>query len=520
MKKVILITGGAGFIGSNLIKRLLSLGHAVICVDSFYSGKKANIAPFLANKDFRLIRHDIIQPLRERFERIDEIYNLACPASPIQYQFDPILTLNIAVNGTQNMLELARRYGARLLQASTSEVYGDPLEHPQREEYFGHVDCLGKRSCYDEGKRAGESLCKDYRQAHGVDVRIVRLFNIYGPNMMFNDGRVISNFMLQSLTGQDITVHGRGEQSRSFMYVDDLIDAFVLLMDVPGEKAGLGPYNVGNPEERSIKDLAEDVKRFTGSQSRVVFIDYEKIPERLGDPQQRCPDISRIQRLIDWQPRVSFADGLRRTYEDFQARLGDKTNVVVFDPTFYPLAGPAEEAVREIGQRLPVYSLDVITARMRRDLPREEKQGEINVYRVGLGNSFDKYLLPLLGALKALSLHKQRDYQLAWGIMASYGALTTMLFSFFSRRATLISLFEGRGESKGGVKKRILPLFYRLIFRRAHTLQIIADLDEQQLSWLSDEQAIRAIDIEKGWDYAAKKTQEEFQRLEILSSRL
>lgn len=520
IKKSILITGGAGFIGSNLCQRLLSLGHEVICVDSFYSGKKSNIRPFLSDPNFSLIKHDIVNPLPRRFKKIDEIYNLACPASPVQYQFDPILTLNIAVNGTQNMLELARFYGAKMLQASTSEVYGDPLEHPQKEEYFGNVDCLGKRSCYDEGKRAGESLCKDFRKQYGVDVRIVRLFNIYGPNMMFNDGRVISNFMLQALTGDDITVHGKGEQSRSFMYVDDLIDAFVLLMDVDKDKAGLGPFNVGNPEERSIRDLAYDIKNFTGSQSQVIFMDYDTIPERLGDPQQRCPDISRIRSLIDWQPRIDFADGLKRTYDDFKARMDDKTNVVVFDPTFHPLAGPAEEAVKEISERLTVYGLDVIAARMDKSLAREERIGRVNVYRVGFGNRFDKYLLPLLGTIKAISLHRKKEYELAWGVMASYGALTTIIFSLLTRRAFLVSLFEGRSVDDRLIKRRILPFFYRLIFSRAHTIQIVADLTEPQLSWLTGKQDVQALDIDRGWDYVAKKTKEEFQRLEILSSRL
>ncbi len=519
-KKTILITGGAGFIGSNLIAVLLRQGHEVICVDSFYSGKKSNIKKFLRNPDFILIKHDIVKPFKYSFDKIDEIYNLACPASPVQYQFDPVLTLNIAVNGTQNMLELARMYDARMLQASTSEVYGDPLEHPQKEEYFGNCDPIGKRSCYDEGKRAGESLCKDYYNQYGVDVKIIRLFNIYGPNMMFNDGRVISNFMLQALTGEDITVHGKGEQSRSFMYVDDLLDAFIKIMKLDRETTGFGPFNIGNPEERSIKDLAYDIKDYTGSKSKIVFLDYETIPDRLGDPQQRCPNISKISSIIDWQPKISFAEGLKRTYDDFKSRINNKTNIIVFDPTFFPLAGPAEAAVKEISERLTVYGLDVITARMKRDLPQEEKIGKIKVYRIGFGNKFDKYLLPVLGVCKALKLNKKKDYQLAWGIMASYGAITTILFSFLTRRAFMISLYEGRSLNDKVIKRKLFSFLYKLIFKSAHKLQIVAELNQKQLAWLAGKKTVQALDIDKGWDYVTKKTKEEFQQLEILSSRL
>lgn len=519
-KKRIIVTGGAGFVGSNLIKRLLADGNAVVCVDSLYSGKYANIAAYRWHPDFSFIRHDIAKPFCYDVGHIDEIYNLACPASPQQYQFDPVSTLDTAVNGTRNMLDLARRHGARLLQASTSEVYGDPLEHPQRESYFGNVDCLGKRSCYDEGKRAGESLCKDYYEQYGVDARIVRLFNIYGPNMMFNDGRVISNFLLQAMNGDEISIHGTGEQSRSFMYVDDLIDAFIMLMAVPKETCGYGPYNIGNPEERSIRQLAEDILTIVGSKSKLSFQPYETIPGRLGDPQRRCPDIGRIRALTGWQPRVSFEEGLKMTYDDFRARIADKTRVLVICPSFFPIEGPAEQAVREIGQRLGHYELDVVTARLRPDLPREEKIGSVSVCRVGWGTSLDKFLLPIMGTWRALRLHKKRDYQLAWGIMASYGSLATMLFSFFARRAFMISLFEGKAMTDRMIKRRFLRPFYRLMIGRSHRLQLVANLEQSQLSWLGEKDGVQAIDLARGWDYAAKKTKEEFQQLEIRSARM
>ncbi len=512
-QKTILITGGAGFIGSHLCERLLKDGHKVICVDSFFSGKKENIAPLLKNKNFTLIKHNIIYPLKKRFKKIDEIYNLACPASPLQYQFDPILTLRTSVEGTRNMLELARRYGARFLQASTSEVYGDPLEHPQKEEYFGNVNPLGKRSCYDEGKRAAESLCKDYREHYGVDARIVRLFNIYGPKMMFNDGRVISNFVLQALLGEDITVHGRGEQSRSFMYIDDLIEAFLKVMDLPPEKIGLGPLNLGNPQERTIKDLAYLIKELTGSKSQVVFIDYEKIPERLGDPQRRCPDITRAKSILGWEPRVGFREGLHKTIADFEERLKNKTKILVFIPQYLPEQGPAEQAVAEITQRLIGYDFHLVTSRMDKKLPRQEKIGRVQVYRIGWGSRIDKYLLPWWGVGRALALKKRNNYEAVWGVMASYGGLAGVIFSWLSRISLLVTLFPQK-------KKKIWWPIYRFIFQRAHHLQVLAEMSDKALAWLSDEKKLRPLDLERGWDYLAKKTKEEFQELEVLTSRL
>ena len=322
--KTILITGGAGFIGSHLCDYFISQGNKVICVDSFFSGKKENIKHLLVNKNFTLIKHNIVHSLKLKLEKLDEIYHLACPASPIQYQFDPILTMRTSVDGTINILNLARKYNAKVLYTSTSEIYGDPLEHPQKEEYFGNVDPLGKRACYDEGKRAAECLCKDYSKLFGLDVRIVRLFNVYGPHMMFNDGRVISSFILQSLLGENIVIHGNGQQSRSFMYIDDLIVGLEKVMAADQNKIGIGPINLGNPDERSIESLAVDIKNTSRSSSKLVYLDYEKIPERLGDPQRRCPDISKAKELLNWEPKINFNFGLRKTIEDFKNRLDIK----------------------------------------------------------------------------------------------------------------------------------------------------------------------------------------------------
>lgn len=518
--KTILITGGAGFIGSHLCDYFVDQGHQVICVDSFFSGKKQNIQHLLDNKNFTLIKHNVIEPVLERFDKIDEIYHLACPASPMQYQFDPILTLRTSVDGTRNMLDMARKYNAKILYTSTSEVYGDPLEHPQKESYFGNVDQLGKRSCYDEGKRAAESLCKDYHEQYGVDIRIVRLFNIYGPRMMFNDGRVISNFALQASLGEDLTVHGNGEQSRSFMYINDLLLALDKLMSLDFEDVGMKPVNLGNPDERSIKNLAENIRDVSDSSSEITYLDFDQVPERWGDPQQRCPDISRARKLLDWEPKVSFAEGLKRTLVDFQGRLNNKTRIAVFAPSYYPVEGPAELAVKEITDRLLAYEVDLFVAKMKPGLKRKEKIGKVTVYRLGVGNKWDKYLLPILAAHKAKKLHKSQDYQAAWGIMASYGAIAAALFSLKTKRAFLVSLFEGKVDNTDSIRRKFLKPFYRLIFKRAHNLQIVGELTQQQLAWLEDDQTTQGVDFDKGWEYITKKTKEQFQQLEILSSRL
>lgn len=520
MQKTVLVTGGAGFIGSHLCENLLSQGHKVICVDSFFSGKKENIESFLKDKNFTLIRHNIVDKLNYNFDNLDEIYNLACPASPMQYQFDPILTLRTSVDGTRHMLDLARKYNARMLQASTSEVYGDPLEHPQNEKYFGNVDPLGKRSCYDEGKRAAESLCKDYYEQYGVDVRIVRLFNVYGPRMMFNDGRVISNFTLQAILGEDITVHGNGHQSRSFMYIDDLIEAFNRLMDVPKEKMTIMPVNLGNPDERSIESLANDIKNIADSSSNVVYLDYDKVPERWGDPQKRCPDINRAKELLDWEPQVDFDTGLKKTIDDFKNRINNKSKVLIFAPSYFPLQGPAEQAVQELTDRLIAYDFDLIVAKMKKDLASEEMISRVRVYRVGFGNKWDKYLLPFIAPFKAMSLNKEKDYQAVWGIMASYGSLAASIFSILANKALMVSLFEGQIDETRAIRQKILRPFYRLIFKKAHYMQVVGELSQQQLAWLEDDSSTDGVDMEKGWEYVAKKTKERLQALEIKSSRL
>ena len=311
--KRILVTGGAGFLGSHLCERLLSDGHDVLCVDNFYTGRKANVAHLLENPLFEIMRHDICFPL---YVEVDEIYNLACPASPIHYQFDPVQTTKTSVHGAINTLGLAKRVKAKIMQASTSEVYGDPEVHPQPEPYWGNVNPIGFRSCYDEGKRCAETLFFDYYRQHKLRIKVARIFNTYGPRMHPNDGRVVSNFIVQALQGKNITVYGKGNQTRSFCYVDDLIDGFVRLMDSPDKFTG--PVNLGNPDEFSILELAEKVIRITKSKSKIV---YKRLPQ--DDPTQRQPDIKLARKTLKWKPQVKLEDGLKDTIKYFRKLLSD-----------------------------------------------------------------------------------------------------------------------------------------------------------------------------------------------------
>ncbi|RJQ13581.1 MAG: SDR family oxidoreductase [Nitrospiraceae bacterium] len=311
--KRILVTGGAGFLGSHLCERLLNEGHEVVCVDNFYTGRRSNIVNFLKNPLFEVMRHDICFPL---YMEVDEIYNLACPASPIHYQFDPVQTTKTSVHGAINMLGLAKRIKAKIFQASTSEVYGDPRIHPQPESYWGNVNPIGYRSCYDEGKRCAETLFFDYHRQHKLKIKVARIFNTYGPRMHPNDGRVVSNFIMQALHGKPITVYGDGSQTRSFCYVDDMIKGFVKFMGSPDDLTG--PVNLGNPGEFTILELAEKVIKFTKSKSRIVFND---LPH--DDPTQRQPDITLAKSRLKWKPEVCLEDGLKETIRYFKTLKSD-----------------------------------------------------------------------------------------------------------------------------------------------------------------------------------------------------
>jgi len=308
--KTILVTGGAGFLGSHLCDRLIARGDTVLCLDNFFTGTRDNVSGLISHPHFELIRHDIVHPI---YLEVDQVYNLACPASPEAYQFNPIKTIKTSTVGMVNVLGLAKRCKARVLHTSTSEIYGDPQVHPQTEEYWGHVNPIGPRSCYDEGKRVAESLCVNYQLAHGLEVRLIRIFNTYGPRMAQDDGRVISNFIVQALRGQPLTVYGDGRQTRSFCYVDDLVAGLICMMD---QDETMGPVNLGNPVESSMLELAQAVLRLTGSKSELKFL-----PLPQDDPKQRCPDIGKAKKFLGWTPRVPLETGLARTIDYYRSLL-------------------------------------------------------------------------------------------------------------------------------------------------------------------------------------------------------
>ncbi len=310
-EKRVLVTGGGGFLGSHLCDRLVNMGYDVLCVDNFFSGSKRNIVHLLEKPNFELIRHDIVHPL---YVEVDEIYNLACPASPIHYQYNPVKTIKTNIMGSINMLGLAKRVKAKILQASTSEVYGNPERHPQDESYWGNVNPIGLRACYDEGKRCAETLFFDYHRQNKVKIKVVRIFNTYGPRMHPMDGRVISNFIVQALTNRDITIYGDGSQTRSFCYVDDMIDGIIKMMETPDEITG--PINLGNPEEKSILEVAELILKLCKSKSKIVFLPLPK-----DDPVRRRPDISLAKKVLNWEPKIPLEEGLKRTIEYFKSIL-------------------------------------------------------------------------------------------------------------------------------------------------------------------------------------------------------
>ncbi len=313
----ILVTGGAGFIGSHLCERLLAENHEVIALDNFFTGRKVNIEHLFGDKHFELVRHDVTEPI---LLEVDQIYNLACPASPVHYQFNPVKTVKTSVMGAINMLGVAKRVGARILQASTSEVYGDPQIHPQTEDYFGNVNTIGLRSCYDEGKRVAETLFMDYHRQNKVDTRIVRIFNTYGPRMLENDGRVVSNFIVQALRGEDLTVYGSGEQTRSFCYVDDLVEGIIRLMNTEAEDIHL-PINLGNPGEFTMNELAQEVAKTVGRDIKI-----KNMPLPQDDPKQRQPNIARARELLDWSPTIPLAEGLKKTVAYFAEKIRPSEN--------------------------------------------------------------------------------------------------------------------------------------------------------------------------------------------------
>lgn len=475
-KKTILITGGAGFIGSHLCEKYLNEGHRVICVDNLQTTfKPKNIAHLFKDPNFTFIKKDIIYPLAVN-EKIDWIFNLACSGSYTSYQYDPVHTTKSNTIGVINMLDLARAHNARILQASTSEVYGDPLQIPQAESYKGNVNMLGPRACYDEGKRCAETLFMDYHREYGVGIKIIRIFNTYGPQMDPNDGRAVTNFILNAQSGKDIVIYGDGSNTRSFQYIDDLIAGIDAMMRA---EDFIGPVNLGNPGEITMKKLAETVLKKTGSRSKIIYT-----TGATDDPKRRCPDISLAKEKLRWEPKVTLEEGLGKTIEYFRTAPRADKKVLVFATTYHPDLGPAERALDELSKEMPDTEFHIVTTHFRKGLPSVEKYGTDTIYRVGMGSSFDKYLLPILGTAKARALHKEHDYRFVWSIMASYGGLGGIFFSrLHPDTIFLISLDDRELDRKKGIAERIIDSVRKRILRNASSVYV-SHLSEDEKSSL------------------------------------
>ncbi len=520
-QKTILITGGAGFVGSNLIGYLLNLGNKVIVIDNFYSGRKENIQEYVKNENFSLFVYDIRKPIKFlKNHKIDEIYHLASLASPDHYLFDPVATLETNVLGAKNILDLALEKKAKILFTSTSEVYGDPLVHPQDETYFGNVNPIGRRSCYDEGKRAAETLFMDYHRQYGLDIRIVRLFNVYGPKMAINDGRVISNFVVQALENQKISIYGDGSHTRSFMYIDDLLSALILVME---QTKDIEPINLGNPQEYTILELAEITKLITKSNSDFEFVDLDSQPGRLDDPKVRKPDITKAKSLINWEPKTQLQDGLIKTIEHFKSVLGNKDRICILSTAYFPIEGPAEQMVREITRRLGYWEFDLITAKLS-NLESFEKISNVNIYRLGNGRTFDKYIFPFLAMKKFRELNKKNNYSVLWSVMATYAGLAAFMITVFIKRIPLmITMDKGEASKRTQTRAKIIYPVYSRILKHSHVIISFNNEINDKLKMLKNEKSILNIISEDNiskWDVISKKVKETLQRLEILGTRL
>ena len=466
--KTILITGGAGFIGSHLIEKYLAEGHRVICLDNLQTTRTPkNITGFLKYPEFRFVKQDVIAPFNPG-EKIDWIFNLACSGSYTSYQFDPVHTVKTNTIGVINMLELARKHGARIMQASTSEIYGDPLEVPQRETYKGNVNTLGPRACYDEGKRVAETLCMDYHREYGTDVKIIRIFNTYGPNMDPNDGRAVTNFIINALDGKDLVIYGDGTATRSFQYIDDLVVGIDLMMK---KDDFIGPVNLGNPGEITMKELAEKTIAATGSSSAVV---YDRAAT--DDPKRRCPDITLADVKLGWKPKVMLTEGLPKTIEYFKNVKRPERKVLVFATTYIPDLGPAEQALVDLSEEMPETSFHVVTTRSRKDLTAFERQGINEIHRVGFGSRFDKYLLPVLGLMKARELHRTQDYTFIWSIMGSYAGIAARLLKLIDPNLVFFVTLDDTELKQSGIVRKSL---YQFVLRGADTVYIAGEVDAE-----------------------------------------
>jgi UDP-glucuronate decarboxylase len=466
-KKTILITGGAGFVGSHLCERYLNEGHRVICLDNLQkTHSTANIDKFKGNINFKFIKHDIIDPI-EINEKIDWVLNFACPVSCIDLQVDPVHTTKSNVHGVINMLEIARKNNAVFVQASSSDVYGvrergDVLN----EKMLGQIDPLTARACYEEGKRIAETICMDYHRKYNVNVKIIRIFNTYGPNMYYRDGRVISNFIIAALNNQELTIYGDGSFTRCHMYVDDLVEGIDRMAKT--EHGFVGPVNLGNTKEITIKDLAEIVIAMTNSKSTIV---YDR--ELSGDPRFRKPDIGLAKKKLDWEPKVDLAEGVKTTIEHYQNLELPEKKIIVFATTYYPDMGPAEILIMEMTKSMPDTEFYIITTKSRKGLGDFERLENNYIFRVGSGNVLGKYLFPLRGAMKAYQLTKKYEFRFVWSIMASYGGLAAVMLKMFNKKINFLLTFDkSEVENKSNLRKAMYQPFYRLIFKTADSVYL------------------------------------------------
>lgn len=494
--------------GSHLVEKYLNEGHRVIAVDNLqttFTGQ--NIELFKQNENFTFIRHDIIDPLKID-EPLDWILNFACPAQCVNLQYDPVHTLKTSVHGVINMLELARQHGARIMQASTSEVYGDKPRNPQKESDYGEVSTLGPRACYDEGKRVSETLMMDYHRQYGTDIRIIRIFNTYGPRMYVRDGRVMSNFILKALSGEPIVIYGDGSYTRSFQYVSDLVEGVDRMMK---QDSFLGPVNLGNPHEITIKELAQQVIKTTDSNSELVY--KEKVTD---DPVRRQPDTNLAWEKLGWKAEVSLEEGIQKTVDYFrQVDLPDR-KILVLATTFLPDVGPAEQAMVDLAQAMPETEFHVVTTKSRKGLANEEQRNNIFIYRLGKGNVFGKYLFPFRGARKAKQLAKKHKFRFVWAIMASYAALAGL----WAKRSDhslnfLLTYDKSELEGRGVIKKKLLSPLIKHIFRQADSVYL-SDIELEEQAKLYDQNLDLSI---MSADGKALVSQVKYKYVELLNKQ-
>ncbi len=504
-KKTILITGGAGFVGSHLCKRYLGEGHKVICIDNLQKSRTTdNIDPFEKNKNFKFIKHDINNPIEFK-EKIDWVMNFACPVSCVDLQVDPIHTAKSNVHGVINMLEIARKHDAVFIQASSSDVYGVREKgEVMREDMLGQVDTLTARACYEEGKRMAETLCMDYHRKYNVNVKIVRIFNTYGPNMYYRDGRVMSNFIIAALNGNNLIIYGDGSFTRSHMYVDDLVEAVDRMMKKSFEFTG--PVNVGSTKEITIKELADIVIKMTNSKSRIV---YDK--ELTGDPKFRKPDIGLAKRVLDWEPKVGLEEGVKKTIEHYKNLEMPEKKIIVFATTYYPDMGPAENAMMEMINNMSDTEFYIITTRSRKGLENIKQLGNSLIYRVGPSGIIGKYLFPFIGAWRAYQLSTKYNFRFAWSVMASYGGLAAVFLKFLNKRINFLLTFDKtEAQKKGFLHRSIYMPIYKLIFKTADSVYLTNDAKSDSAVALHSKSGMEVMEYDEDM---AKRIKKEYSKL-------